>query len=96
MEIIKKSSHPQVVAIGRMSDGSDRQNIAVTTVVVEFEVNDRLYTAQFDHDPTEDELLNAQTQGHTTEITTIEFLSAKVAKQQALIDLLILSALEGV
>jgi hypothetical protein len=60
MDIIKQS---QTQIIGRMSDGSDRQEIALWDVTVQD--NGKTYYKQFDHEPLDTEIIIAEMQDIT-------------------------------
>lgn len=78
MEIISKSPQTQTVITGRLSDGSDRQEITVNTYFVKIEDSDKFYMLSFSVDPTTEEIQAALDAGQGIEITTVEDLSAKL------------------
>ena len=95
MNIVRKTPRTKSEQIGRLSDGSDRQTVDVTTWTVEFMHGDGVYSAQFSHDPTEADVLQAYEQGLANEIVSAEALSIQVRRLQEVIDAMLGGAQSG-
>lgn len=83
MKILGKKFRSEVVELGRLSDGSDRQVVTVATYTVTVDFDNRTYELTFDHDPTEQEIQTAFAGGLAEEFTTLEDLARKLADTRA-------------
>jgi len=55
MKVLERKQEPRTRTVGRLSDGSDRQEIVTTAWVVVTDIGQ----FEFDHDPSDDELMVA-------------------------------------
>mgnify|MGYP006983741381 CR=1 FL=1 len=69
MIILKRYSLPQIITIGRMSDGSDAQEILKTGYFVKCKEGYRTFQLNFDHDPADEEILQKYSEKDCIEIT---------------------------
>lgn len=83
MKIINITSLITPIIVGRMSDGSDRQVLEITTWQVEVEQDGRVFALTFDHEPTEQEITDALEQGQGQEVVTVEIVSQRLASTRA-------------
>ena len=72
MEIISKTSSTKTVVIGRMSDGSDRQETQVTTYNVKVSNSGKTLEMEFDHNPSNEDIMECISVGNFKDITTLE------------------------
>lgn len=59
MDIIKRYAVTNSKIVGRLSDGSDREEIQVTEYFVECKDEDNVYKLRFNYEPTDEEINNA-------------------------------------
>ena len=70
--MIEKTKNTKKVSVGRLSDGSDRMEISISTWKVKVKDGYRTFELSFDHDPTDDEIAEKYSAGNFDEVTATD------------------------
>jgi hypothetical protein len=98
MQILAKNAQTETYIKQRFSDGSDRELVTVTRHIVKVAQDDKVYRLEFDHDPTDQEIMDAITTGEAAEskdpADQILLLNVKLREHSELIAILLQMQLE--
>jgi hypothetical protein len=94
MKILSQYATEQTQIVQRLSDGSDRRTVTITTYHVEVEDEGIRYRFRFDHEPTEQEINDALAVGEGEIISDPAELARQLGELRQAQDILLMMMLE--
>lgn len=94
MIILNQYITEQIQVIQRLSDGSDRHTVIITTHHVEVEQDGIRYRLSFDHEPTEQEIADVLVAGQGEVISDPAELARQLGELRQAQDILLMMMLE--
>lgn len=94
MKILNQYTTEQILIVQRLSDGSDRREVTITTYHVGVEQDGIRYRLNFDHEPTEQEIADALAAGEGEIISDPAELARQLGELRQAQDILLMMLLE--